>query len=161
MEINPEVSQFKSFTFSSLWFYSGEKPTSFVRSSESEMKKLISNAALESKKKTHLNLLFAQYKKLQGGLWKKQTPFWLSVFHVLGWEIVLKISHSPCKLRFSGQIFIFRTITQMRTLSADILAAWRGLYIKQRNYIEQDDMDMSWLFQSRFFGVKNFHQRIF
>ena len=161
MEINPEVSQLKSFTFSSLWFYSGEKPTSFVRSSESEMKKLISNAALESKKK-HLNLLFAQkYKKLLGGLWKKQTPFWLSVFHVLGWEIVLKISHSLCKLRFSGQIFIFRTITQMRTLSADIPAAWRGLYIKQRNYIEQDDMDMSWLFQSRFFGVKNFHQRIF
>lgn len=36
-------------------------------------------------KKTHLNLLFAQkYKKLLGGLRKKQTPFWLSVFHVLG-----------------------------------------------------------------------------
>ena len=45
-------SQLKSFTFSSLLFYMGEKQTRFVKSSDKEIKKLVANAVPESTKKS-------------------------------------------------------------------------------------------------------------
>ena len=45
-------SQLKSFTFSSLLFYMGEKQTRFVKSSDNEIKKLVANAVPESTKKS-------------------------------------------------------------------------------------------------------------
>ena len=54
----------------------------------------------------------------------------MSAHNVLGWEIVLKISHLPSKLRFSAKCSFFRAISQSRTLSPDIPAAWRGLFTK-------------------------------
>ena len=47
-----EKSQLKSFTFSSLLFYIEEKQTRFVDSSDSEIKKVVANAVLESTKKS-------------------------------------------------------------------------------------------------------------
>ena len=64
--------------------------------------------------------------------WRNPFLAWLagmSADNVLGWEIALKISYLLSKLRFSA-IFIFRTISQPRTLWADIPAAWRGLFTK-------------------------------
>ena len=43
-------SQLKSFTFSSLLFYMGEKQIHFVKSSDYEIKKLVANAIPESPK---------------------------------------------------------------------------------------------------------------
>ena len=45
-------SQLKSFTFSSLLFYMGEKQTRFIKSSDNEIKKLVANAVLQSTKKS-------------------------------------------------------------------------------------------------------------
>ena len=45
-------SQLKSFTFSSLLFYMGEKQIRFVKSSDNEIKKLVANAVPQSTKKS-------------------------------------------------------------------------------------------------------------
>ena len=45
-------SQLKSFTFTSLLFYMGEKQIRFVESSDNEIKKLVANAVPESTKKS-------------------------------------------------------------------------------------------------------------
>ena len=44
-----------------------------------------------------------------------------------------KLSHSPSKLRFSVEFFIFRTLFQPRTLSVHIPAAWWDLFTKYVN----------------------------
>ena len=44
-----------------------------------------------------------------------------------------KLSHSPSKLHFSVEFFIFRTLFQPRTLSVHIPAAWWDLFTKYVN----------------------------
>ena len=44
-----------------------------------------------------------------------------------------KLSHSPSKLRFSVEFFIFRTLFQPKTLSVHIPAAWWDLFTKYVN----------------------------
>ena len=64
-----------------------------------------------------------------GWIIKWINPFWvvgMSADNVLGWEIVLKISRLPSKLRFSSKYSFFWIIFQPRTLLTDIQGAWRG-----------------------------------
>ena len=110
-----------------------EKLTCFVESSGSFFKRLISNAAPQSSKKSTTFAVDARWENECEGCKINKPRFWLAgslANDVLGWEIVLKISHLLSKLCF--QILIFRTIFQPRTLSA----AWRGWLTNKCKVIE-------------------------
>ena len=51
ISVEKKQIQLKSFTFSSLLFYIGEKQIRFAKSSDNEIKKLVANAVPESTKK--------------------------------------------------------------------------------------------------------------
>ena len=53
----------------------------------------------------------------------------MSADNVRGWEIVRKTEHLAEKRSFEGKCEILRTISQPRTLSADIQASQKGVYL--------------------------------
>lgn len=103
-------SQLKSFTYSSVLLYMEEKWTCFVESSGSFFKRLISNAALQSSKKSTTFAVDARWENECESCKINKPRFWLAgslVDDVLGWEIVFKISHLLSKLRFSAKYWSF------------------------------------------------------
>ena len=103
-------SQLKSFTYSSVLLYMEEKLTCFVESSGSFFKRLISNAAAQSSKKSTTFAVDVRWENECEGCKINKPRFWLAgslVDGVLGWEIVFKISHLLSKLRFSAKYWSF------------------------------------------------------
>ena len=69
---------------------------------------------------------------------KEKNPFWLLVYRMI-MPLAERLSSTfhicpRIKLCFRGQMFIFRTISQPRALSSDILAAGRGLFTKYNHF---------------------------
>ena len=92
-------------------------------------KKMISNAALERKKRQQ-NLLSLHNAKIKGRVQSIKTLFWpagMSVDNVLTWEIVLKISHFTLEVLLLLQTFNSWTICKWLLLSVDIPVA-KGVY---------------------------------
>ena len=91
-----------------------------------EKKSLETNAVPESFTNGFCTIVYKRNITLSGLLVCRLIKFLSEV-------LSSKLSHSPSKLRFSVEFFIFRTLFQPRTLSVHIPAAWWDLFTKYVN----------------------------
>ena len=114
----------KFYLFILIIWHEKKKP-GFVESSDSVLE-LETNAVPESFTNGFCTIVYKRNIALSGLLVCRLIK---SLSEVLS----SKLSHSPSKLRFSVEFFIFRTLFQPRALSVHIPAAWWDLFTKYVN----------------------------